>query len=77
MERYIHTMKLDPNGRTDNKKKKKVIKSPKKEIKTEIYYQSPGSNSSFHQSKKSAEEPSKDFYSDESYSNMEKEFGVI
>jgi hypothetical protein len=76
MERYIHTMKLDPNGKTDTKKKKKVAKSPKKESKTEIYYQSPSINSSSYQSRRSVEEITKNLYSEDCYDNLDKEFGV-
>ncbi len=67
-------MKLDPNGKTDTKKKKKIAKSPKKESKTEIYYQSPSSSS--YQSKRNVEEITKNLYSEDCYDNLDKEFGV-
>ena len=72
MERYIHTMKLDPHNKTENKKKKKVTKSAKKEA-IEVYYQSPSNG----QSKKSAKESNEDLYSSTNYRNLDKQFEVF
>ena len=74
MERYIHTMKLEPNGKKEMTKKKKSKPPTQKKEQPELRHQSPSSSGSNGKNSKGSKE---DFYSSSSsIKKFEKEFEV-